>query len=65
MPAKKTASKPTVQNPPNQKPTVRRFVAVVGGEAAGKRFEPGDVLDDLSAEDVAWLSECGAIRSAD
>jgi hypothetical protein len=37
---------------------------VIGIDYAGKRAEPGDIVDDIPARSVSWLLEQGVIELA-
>jgi hypothetical protein len=41
------------------------WVAHKGVEIAGEYFTPGQIIAEVPAEAVAWLTECGAIEAVD
>jgi hypothetical protein len=41
------------------------YKVLVGIDYAGKRAEPGDVVNDLPAKSILWLSEQNIIEPAD
>ena len=41
-----------------------KHLVVIGIDYAGKRAEPGDIVDDIPARSVSWLLEQGVIALA-
>lgn len=42
-----------------------KYQVLVGMDYAGKRAEPGDIVDDIPAKSISWLLEQGCIEKAD
>jgi hypothetical protein len=41
------------------------YKVLTGIDYAGKRAEPGDLVDDLPSKSISWLREQGHIEPAD
>lgn len=42
-----------------------KYKALVGMNYAGKRVEPGDIVEDIPSKSLSWLLDQGCIERAD